>query len=329
MTTTPSASGTAPRPGAGARTAVAPTLAQAHESIAAGTGMDAVTLLVGDLDTQLHFYRDVLRLAVVEQPVDRLGSGPAQVTLGRGTTPLVVLRHTPDLPPARRGSAGLFHTALLFDDRADLAETLLSVARHAPGTYTGSADHLVSLAFYLTDPEGNGVELYWDRPRDEWRHTADGGVLMDSLRLDPNEFLGEHLGEAQLERLEQAAPDPAPVDGETVVGHVHLSVGDVPSGRAFYVDALGFDVTAQWHGALFVSAGGYHHHMAMNTWNSRGSGKRRLALGLGMVDIVVPTSDHLGELGERMSHFGVQTRHDGQALSFDDPWANTLTVRAA
>lgn len=329
MTTTPSASGTAPRPGAGARTAVAPTLAQAHESIAAGTGMDAVTLLVGDLDTQLHFYRDVLRLAVVEQPVDRLGSGPAQVTLGRGTTPLVVLRHTPDLPPARRGSAGLFHTALLFDDRADLAETLLSVARHAPGTYTGSADHLVSLAFYLTDPEGNGVELYWDRPRDEWRHTADGGVLMDSLRLDPNEFLGEHLGEAQLERLEQAAPDPAPVDGETVVGHVHLSVGDVPSGRAFYVDALGFDVTAQWHGALFVSAGGYHHHLAMNTWASAGAGPRASSLGLGEVRILVPTADDLDALAARVSRAGVQGEHDGQALRFEDPWRNVIRVAAA
>ena len=328
MTTTTSDHGTAPRPGAGQRTTVSPALARAHESIAAGTGMDAVTLLVGDLDGQLRFYRDVLRLAVVDTAVDRLGSGPAQVTLGRGTTPLVVLRHTPDLPPARRGSAGLFHTALLFDDRADLAETLASVARHAPRTYTGSADHLVSLAFYLTDPEGNGVELYWDRPRAQWRHTADGGVVMDSLRLDPNEFLGEHLGEQQLERLEESTPS-GPVDGDTVVGHVHLSVGDVPSGRAFYVDALGFDVTAEWHGALFVSAGGYHHHLAMNTWASAGAGPRASSLGLGEVRILVPTADDLGALAARVARAGVAAQDDGRTLRFEDPWRNAIRVAAA
>ena len=329
MTTKASQSATAPRPGVGERTSVAPAVAHAPESIAAGTGMDAVTLLVGDLDTQLRFYRDVLRLAVVEQPVDRLGSGPAQVTLGRGATPLVVLRHTPDLPPARRGSAGLFHTALLFGDRSDLAETLASVARYAPGTYTGSADHLVSLAFYLTDPEGNGVELYWDRPREQWQHTSDGGVVMDSLRLDPNEFLGEHLTEDRLGRLEAAAPSGEAVDGDTVVGHVHLSVGDVPSGRAFYVDALGFDVTAQWHGALFVSAGGYHHHLAMNTWASAGAGPRASSLGLGEVRILVPTANDLGALAARVARAGVRGEDDGATLRFEDPWRNVIRVAAA
>lgn len=291
------------------------------DTIAAGTGMDAVTLLVADLDAQLRFYRDVLRLAVLTSPVDRLAEprGVAQVTLGRGGVPLVVLRHTPDLPPAHRGAAGLFHTALLFDDRADLAATLLSVGRQAPGSFVGSADHLVSLAFYLTDPEGNGVELYWDRARELWGHTPEGTVVMDSLRLDPRAFLAEHL------------PDEEPAGDATgtVVGHVHLQVGDVAAARAFYVDALGFEVTATWHGALFVSAGGYHHHIAVNSWSSAGAGPRASSLGLGEVRILVPAADDLGALRERVAHAGVTAQDDGATLRFADPWRNVVRVAAA
>ncbi|MFS0706070.1 VOC family protein [Cellulomonas sp. 179-A 9B4 NHS] len=311
---------TAPAPGAGADRPL--TRHHAPEPIAAGTAMDAVTLLVGDLDRQLTYYRDVLGLEPVDRPGDRFagdagGAAPARVVLGRRGVPLVVLEHTPDLPPRTRGSAGLFHTALLFDDRAGLAATLASVARHAPHTYVGSADHLVSLAFYLTDPEGNGVELYWDRSRELWRRTPQGGVVMDSLRLDPHAFLGEHL----------AHPEPSG-DDATVVGHVHLQVGDVAGARAFYVDALGFEVQAEWQGALFVSAGGYHHHLAMNTWGTAGAGPRASSLGLGEVRVVVPTADDLGALRERVRSAGVTPDDDGATLRFADPWRNVVRVSA-
>lgn len=307
------------QPATSAPALAAPGTAPRPDAIAAGTGLDAVTLLVGDLDLQTRYYRDALALDVIAQPAERLeGAGRGDVvTLGRGSTPLVILRHTPDLPPARRGQAGLFHTALLFDDQAGLAATLASVAAAAPETFIGSADHLVSLAFYLTDPEGNGVELYWDRSRSLWGWTPDGRVQMDSLRLDPNAFVREHLTD------ELAA---APGRGDAVVGHVHLQVGDVPAARAFYVDALGFDVTAEWHGALFVSAGGYHHHLAMNTWNSAGAGPRASSLGLGEVAIVVPTADEVAALGDRLAHHGVPTSHDGATLRFDDPWRNHVKV---
>ncbi|GIG25397.1 VOC family protein [Cellulomonas denverensis] len=293
-----------------------------QDRLAADTAMGPVTLLVGDLDLQLRYYRDVLGLTVVERPderIDRVGR-PDVVVLGRGSSALMVLRHTPDLPPTQRSQAGLFHTAILFDTREALAATLASVAARAPQTYIGSADHLVSEAFYLTDPEGNGVELYWDRGRDTWQYDADGHVVMDSLLLDPNDFIRRHGDDASLGR---------PGIGRPVVGHVHLQVGDVPSARSFYVDALGFDVTAEWHGALFVSAGGYHHHLAVNTWNSAGAGPRASSLGLGEVTLVVPGSDDIGALRERLGHHGVGVQDDGATVTFTDPWRNVVRVRAA
>lgn len=282
-----------------------------NEKLAPATSMGAVTLLVGDLDAQTAFYRDVITLQVIAAEGDT-------VTLGRGGRALVILRHEPSLRHAAAGSAGLFHTAILFESQAALAAALHAVALRAPHTFTGSADHLVSQAFYLTDPEGNGIELYWDRDRTEWSWTH-GQVEMDTLYLDPNAFLREHLTEA-----------PSAVAEAATIGHVHLSVGDTASARAFYVDALGFDVTAALgNQALFVSAGGYHHHMAMNVWNSRGAGPRMPALGLGRVDLTLPDADGLGELGERLHHHGIRTRDDGRTLRFADPWNNELHATLA
>ncbi len=275
------------------------------EKLAAATSMGAVTLLVGDLDAMTAFYRDVITLQVLREDA-------SEVALGRAGRELVVLRHEPALRHAASGSAGLFHTAILFESQAALASALLSVAQRAPQTFTGSADHLVSQAFYLTDPEGNGVELYWDRARTEWSWTH-GQVEMATLYLDPNAFLTEHYSEATAS------------DAGAAIGHVHLSVGDVETARAFYVDRLGFDTTASLgNQALFVSAGGYHHHMAMNVWNSRGAGPRMPALGLGRVDLALPDSDALGALQERLTHYGQPVRDDGRTLSFDDPWNNAL-----
>jgi len=289
-------------------------LANPGDRIAADTAMGAVTLLVGDLDGMTRYYRDVVTLEVLSADGDT-------VTLGRAGHPIVILRHEPALTHATPGSAGLFHTAILFETQTALAAALYSVARHAPGTFTGSADHLVSQAFYFTDPEGNGIELYWDRDRTAWSWTH-GQIEMATLYLDPNAFLSEHLTE------EAAAGTTA---GEAAsVGHVHLSVGDVATARAFYVDALGFDETAGLgNQAVFVSAGGYHHHMAMNVWNSRGAGPRMPALGLGRVDLALPDADALGALGERLRHHGFAVRDDGRTLAFDDPWANQLLATAS
>ena len=295
------------------------------ELLPADSAMGAVTLRVADLDAMTAYYRDAVTLSV-------LAAEGGRVILGRGSTPSVILEHAPELKHASPGEAGLFHTAIVFDSQEALAAAVYSVARRAPGTFTGSADHLVSQAFYFTDPEGNGVELYWDRDRSQWSWTH-GQVEMDTLYLDPNAFLREHLSERGAALAELPSLDGGTVAdprfGDAVVGHVHLSVGDVASARAFYVDRLGFEATASLGAsALFVSAGGYHHHMAMNTWNSRGAGVRRLALGLGEVQLRLPGADDLGALTERMRHYGVPTRDDGRSVSFDDPWANVVRVVA-
>ena len=283
------------------------------DRLAADTGMGPVTLAVADLDAETRYYRDGVALQVLAQTADT-------VTLGRGSTPVIVLEHSPALQHASPREAGLFHTAILFDTEEALAAAVYSVARHYPGTFTGSSDHLVSKAFYFTDPEGNGVELYWDRDRSQWSWTH-GAIEMSTLALDPNAFLADNL-------TESGASDP--VVGGARVGHVHLQVGDIPSAREFYVHRLGFDETATYGpSALFVSAGGYHHHMAMNTWNSAGAGRRAPGLGLARVDIQVPTPDDLGALTERMRHFGIETRDDGRAVSFEDPWANLVRVVTA
>ena len=258
--------------------------------LADDTEMGAVTLKVADLDNMIKYYTQALPLRVIAQ------EGSSAI-IGRGNRPLVILEHAPELQHASRRAAGLFHTAILFESETALAAAVYSVAQYAPNSFTGSSDHLVSKAFYFNDPEGNGIELYWDRDRSEWSWVH-GQVEMDSLFLDPNQYLQDYLTEDAIKN---------PVIGDAEIGHVHLQVGDIAGAQKFYVDWLGFEATqANFPGALFVSAGGYHHHMAMNIWNSRGAGRRDNTLGLGQVDIVLPTQDALGEVTERVKHFGVQ-----------------------
>lgn len=275
------------------------------------TEMGAVTLKVADLDNMIKYYTQALPLEVIAQQ-------EGSAIIGRNNRPLVILEHAPALKHWSRRDAGLFHTAILFETETALAAAVYSIAQYAPNTFTGSSDHLVSKAFYFNDPEGNGIELYWDRDRSEWSWVH-GEVEMDTLFLDPNQYLRDYLTEDAVEN---------PAIGDATIGHVHLQVGDVDTARKFYVDWLGFDAThANTPGALFVSAGGYHHHMAMNIWNSRGAGRRDKTLGLGEVDIVLPTADDVGEVAERVKHFGVQVADDGKHLSLEDPWANVLRIQ--
>ncbi|RIJ77748.1 VOC family protein [Nakamurella silvestris] len=275
------------------------------------THMAGVTLKVADLDGMINFYRDGVGLSLLAQ------TGPLAV-LGRAGTTVVTLEHSPELKHAPAGHAGLFHTAVLFEQEADLAASLYSVARRYPRAFTGSADHLVSKAFYFDDPEGNGLELYWDRPRSEWTWSG-GEVQMASLVLDPNRFISQSLTDE---------PTAASVGAAALdIGHVHLKVGDIATGREFYVETMGFEVTANFGTqALFVAAGGYHHHLAMNTWQSHGAGPRFPALGLGQVSVAVPAVDDLQALADRLAHRDVPVEYDGAVLTVRDPWENLVRV---
>ncbi|WP_307372827.1 VOC family protein [Microbacterium sp. W4I4] len=276
--------------------------------------MDAVTLRVGDLEAMTSYYANALALDPIEE---RSRGAEVHRVLGRGTTPMVRLIGTPNLPGVDPRQAGLFHTAFLFDDAPALAATVLRAAQDDRGHFTGSSDHLVSEAFYFTDPEGNGIELYIDRDRSEWRY-ENGALQMSTLYLDPNAYLQRHLDENVLASVARAAGK---------VGHVHLQVGDIPTARAFYIDALGFETTVDTYpGALFASAGGYHHHVAMNTWNSAGAGPRAASLGLGDVAITVPARDDLDALAARLTHRKLQFADDGNSISVDDPWGTRVTV---
>lgn len=279
------------------------------ELLAPDTRMGAVELLVRDLDLMLRYYSDAVALDVLEH------TGRTAV-LGKRGQKVMTLRQEEDLPRFDRRHAGLFHTAIVFDTADDLAASVASTASAAPGSFTGSADHLFSQAFYFDDPEGNGVELYADRPRHEWVRESTGMYALASNPLDPNAFLRQHLPQA-----------PAPM--RATLGHVHLQVGDIATARQFYAGILGFEVTGEMDVALFVSAGGYHHHIGMNTFNSLGAQPRAASLGLGRVDIDVPTTDDVAALQARLEDHHIATRNDGRTLSFEDPWNTTIHVKAA
>ena len=278
------------------------------------TSMDAVTLRVGDLEQMTSYYTGAFALAPLEE---RSRGTEVHRVLGRGTTPMLRLVHTPGLPAVDRRQAGLFHTAFLFDDAASLAATVYRAAQDRRGSFVGSSDHLVSEAFYFTDPEGNGVELYTDRPRETWVRER-GQILMATEFLDPNAYLRAHLDQETFD----AGPSLA---GR--VGHVHLQVGDIATAHDFYVDAVGFEATVtEYSGALFASAGGYHHHVAMNVWNSAGAGPRAASLGLGDVAITVPGRDDLDALVARLRARGVQHADDGRSVVVHDPWGTRVTL---
>ena len=280
-------------------------------SLPADTRLGSITLRTGDVERLRAFYEESLGLRPTRE------GGDGVVTLGADGAPLVELVHDPDAPPRPPRSTGLFHLALLVPTRADLARALRRVVGSG-WRLTGASDHLVSEALYLADPEGNGIELYRDRPREEWP-SADGVLQMDTLPLDLQSLLTE-VGEEE--------PDPGMTVG-TTLGHVHLQVADLVAAERFWAGAVGFDVTVRGYpGALFVSAGGYHHHVGLNTWAGVGappppSGAR----GLVRFEVVLPDEASVEEAAARLEAVATVERVDGGVLSVD-PSGNAVLIRA-
>jgi catechol 2,3-dioxygenase len=282
--------------------------------IAAGTTPGAVSLTVSDLGRSRAFYEGALGLRAEELEDGGLALGaPNAATLVR-------LYGDPAAPPLDRGSTGLFHLAILVPSRVDLGHALIRLA-DARWPLDGASDHLVSEALYLSDPDGNGIEIYRDRPRDEWRHDH-GQLQMATLPLDLRSIVAE-LG-----------PDPArqpAVPRGTVIGHVHLQVADLDDAEAFYRGVLGFDVTVRGYpGALFVSAGGYHHHLGLNTWNSAGSGPASPdAVGLRSYEVLLPDHAELEQVRQRLEAAGLPVHVDSSgAVAVRDRSGNLVVLRS-
>lgn len=287
------------------------------DKLPAQTDMGAVRLRVRDMKAVYDFYTTGVGLQ--EIPTDN-----NETWLGLGDKLILILEHDATLRHPSRTEAGLFHVAVLFDNPHDLALSLVSTLARYQERYAGAGDHLVSEAFYFADPEGNGVELYHDRPRNQWQWN-NGHVAMDTLYIDPVAFIKKHAADEEIGKTITEGPN---LTGK--VGHVHLQVGDVETAHAFYVKALGFDETARLGSqALFVSAGGYHHHMAMNTWNSSGASARQKTLGLGLINLTVPEKQTLEAVSDRLTFAGIESNDDGTALTFLDPWNNSIRLTTA
>jgi catechol 2,3-dioxygenase len=264
-----------------------------------------VALTVRDLDTVSRFYREVIGLTPIE-------TGTGLVRLGVGETVLLELRHDPAAPLASPRAAGLFHTAFLLPNRTDLAQWLLHAAEQRV-TLQGASDHLVSEAIYLADPEGNGIEVYWDRPSETWAW-RDGMVEMSTLALDLNGLVAT-----------AKTRDWAGLPASSLIGHVHLQVGVLEPAESFYAGLLGLDVVCRYPGATFLSSGGYHHHIGTNIWNSRGAPVRSEAT-TGLADVEIITDAGTFEiLRSRLS--AEQAAEAGPTrLPLRDPWGTAVTV---
>ena len=259
------------------------------------TGVARVTLTVSDASEVTEFYESVVGLAVHE-------TDDSRAVLGDGETPLLELREDRSAPERPRSAAGLFHTAFRVPSRAALGDALQRLDDR--WRLSGASDHLVSEALYCRDPEGNGVEIYHDRPKRAWEETPDGAVRMTTEPLDADGV-----------RREATGADVVP--GGTDVGHVHLEVTDLDAARAFYADALGMSVRATAGGALFLAAGEYHHHVGVNVWNGRSepaSGR-----GLDRVTLHLPTEAAVAAARERFDRAGYAVESTGDGVRVADP----------
>jgi catechol 2,3-dioxygenase len=276
------------------------------------THIGSVHLTVADLEAQRSFYERALGLRELERDGSTVRLGPD------GGPVILELTGDPDAPRRPHGTTGLYHLAVLVPGRADLGQALRRVIESG-WRFTGASDHLVSEALYLNDPEGNGIEIYRDRPREEWARSDEGVIQMATLPLDLDGVLGE---------IEAAEPVPALMPAGTHIGHVHLQVANLRDAETFYSGALGFEVTVRTYpGALFVSAGGYHHHIGLNTWESAGgSPPPEGSTGLRSFELVLPTADDANLVADRARATGAQVEtRDGTAILLD-PWQDAVLL---
>ncbi|HXV32856.1 MAG TPA: VOC family protein [Gaiellaceae bacterium] len=277
-------------------------MATAIASLPTTTRMGSVRLAVGDLDRSLAYYGDRVGLAL-------LGRQDGRASLGAGGTELLALVEEPGARPAGRHT-GLYHFALRVPERADLARWLAHAARERV-PLVGLSDHFVSEAIYLADPDGHGIEIYHDRPREVWEGQVAARLVTDPLDVG-----------ALLAELDDPATEPfTGLPAGTDMGHVHFQVADVAGTVGFYRDVLGFELMAEIPGsAVFLAAGGYHHHVGANTWHSRGAapppeGTARLL----HATVVLPDAETRDRVAARVEAGGGETERRSDGVLVRDP----------
>jgi catechol 2,3-dioxygenase len=273
-----------------------------------GTSIGAVHLTISDLRRSIRFYE-----AHVGFTVDRRDERTAW--LGAGGPDLLVLTQS-ETAPRVRGATGLYHFAILVPSRADLARSLRRLIE-TETVMQGAADHGVSEALYLADLDGNGIEIYRDRPKAEWPY-AGGRLRMGADPIDFDNLLAEKSGPG----------DGAGLAGRTVIGHVHLHVRSLADAERFYVDVLGFDLMQRYGpSALFVSAGGYHHHIGLNTWAGVGAPPPPPgAIGLRHFVVKLPGAPALAAVSERLRAAGIAAESVDEGLLVHDPAGNAILL---
>jgi catechol 2,3-dioxygenase len=273
------------------------------------THLGRVRLQVADLDRSIAFYEQVLGMRVIRRGNDWVGLGPHAEERE--------IVHLHQLPSARavprRGLLGLYHFAILLPDRASLGRFVAHLGEI--GAYAGMSDHFVSEAVYLTDPDGLGIEVYADRPRGAWRYD-ERQLYMTTNHLDVEDLLKSARGEPW-----------AGMPPGTVLGHVHLYVDEIAKAEAFYHDALGFDkVVWSYPGALFMSAGGYHHHLGTNTWARGAPPATDADARLLEWEIIVPTTSDADDAAQSVKAAGYPAKQEGSEWLITDPWGTGLRL---
>jgi catechol 2,3-dioxygenase len=268
-----------------------------------------VTLRVRDVDLMTRFYSEILGLSVLDTTADTTRLGIDGITL-------VTFEHRPGAPLEPPTEAGLYHTAFLMPSRAGLARWLVHTAM-AQYPFSGFADHRVSEAVYLDDPEGNGIEVYADRTPELWSWNGDT-VVMGTEAIDFDSLLA-------LTDTENDTFSGAPSGMR--IGHIHLRAGNIEEARAFYAAALGLDITSGRADAVFLSSGRYHHHVALNTWQSAGAGQRNPdATGLSGFNLLAADQSVLDTAKARLSAAEIEINERAGNLSVSDPWGTGLGI---
>lgn len=268
------------------------------------TQIGLVQIRVSNLERSLTFYQNVVGLSVLRQ------TGREVEMTADGQNVLLILREIENARVIRPNSvAGLYHFAILVPDRPSLGLVVRNLI--SSGIEVGQGDHLVSEALYIQDPDNNGIEMYRDRPKSEWKYDAEGHVMMSTDPVDVDGLLAASEGLSW-----NGLP------AGTVIGHVHFHVGNLNKAKAFYVDLLGFELTANYgSAAMFISAGGYHHHIGLNVWAGQGAPAAPAdTVGIDYFTLILTNEEERNAVVERVRQAGYAVTEVNGTPTFQDPW---------